>query len=474
MLISRKRQLNVKRIIFCLLPNLISGYIVFILLNYRLFPDKYLYITIAVIVVANLLSIFLLLFCKKKALHGVGYFFSIMILVISMVGSFLLTSAVNTLSKISNGNKNTIIISVVVLKDSNIYLAQQLSGLSVSAVSSLNTQYVDDISKDLKLKDVAYAGSYTNLIDELYKKSSEVILFNESYRDLVKSENEDFDTDTRIIKQYSYDVADEATSLVDGSKPFNLYISGIDTYGPITTASLSDVNIVATINPITKKILLTTIPRDSYVPIALGGNNQYDKLTHAGIYGIESSIITVENILGIDLGAYIRVNFNSLINMVDILGGIEVDNPVAFNSGGKFFSSGIIVLDGEAALVYSRERKSLANGDNDRGVNQERVIIALFDKVIQPSTLVNYQGILGVIGDSMQTNLSTTAITEMINMQLDSKSKSKWKIEMTNVSGKPAMGLSSYAMPDSYLYFTKLDDQSIIKAKDKINSIISE
>jgi len=217
-------------------------------------------------------------------------------------------------------------------------------------------------------------------------------------------------------------------------------------------------------------MLLTTIPRDSYLPIAGGGGDQYDKLTHAGIYGIDSSIGTIENLLGIDIGAYMRLNFTSLIGMVYVIGGVDVDNPVAFESAGVYFPEGINRLDGETALVYSRERKSLANGDNDRGKNQERVIVALFKKIIQPSNLANFQNIMAVIGNSIQTNLTNEGLAEIVSMQLNSSTD--WTTEMNSVSGKPAMGLPSYAMPSSYLYFTQLDEQSIVDAKGKINSII--
>ena len=257
---------------------------------------------------------------------------------------------------------------------------------------------------------------------------------------------------------------------INQSKPFNFYISGIDTYGDITTVSRSDVNIVATVNPETKHILLTTIPRDSYVRIADGGNNQYDKLTHAGNYGVLSSMKTVAALLDINIETYARINFSSFIGMIDEIGGIDVSNPVQFKTDdGQVFAQGILHLNGKDALTFSRERHNLSGGDNDRGLNQERVITAIFNKVSSPSLLGHYNGILNVIGQSIQTNLSQASITSLINQQLNDAGS--WKIETTTIDGKGRTGgLPSYAMPASQLYMFVLNEQSLKQVQDRIRS----
>lgn len=252
------------------------------------------------------------------------------------------------------------------------------------------------------------------------------------------------------------------------SKPFNLYISGIDTYGDIGTVSRSDVNIVATINPQTRRILLTTIPRDSYVRIAGGGNNQYDKLTHSGNYGITSSIQTIAQLLKINMDTYVRINFTSFIKIVDEINGIEVYNPIEFQTDSKqVFKKGRIHLNGKDALTFSRERHNLAGGDNDRGVNQERVITGIFDKMTTPSILNNYLGVLEVLSNSMQTNISQASIRDLVNQLIDDSGY--WKIDSQSISGKGETGqLPSYAMPNSQLYMYVLDDQSLSQAQSRI------
>ncbi|MDB5176808.1 MAG: eps5A [Candidatus Saccharibacteria bacterium] len=259
---------------------------------------------------------------------------------------------------------------------------------------------------------------------------------------------------------------------IDNTKPFNVYISGIDTWGDISTVSRSDVNIVATINPTTKRILLTTIPRDSYVPIAGGGNNQYDKLTHAGNYGVESSMQTVANLLDSKIDNYIRINFTSFMKMIDGIGGITVANPVTFTTDdGHVYKQGNLYLMGEDALQFSRERHNLDGGDNDRGKNQERVITAIFNKLMSPSVIYHYQNVLSVIGDSVQTNISPKSITALINQQIDSGAS--WKVESTDISGKGQTGgLPSYAMPSSQLYMFVIDQTSLQQTKERIKAAI--
>lgn len=262
----------------------------------------------------------------------------------------------------------------------------------------------------------------------------------------------------------------EGSVKLDTSESFNVYISGIDTFGEIQTESRSDVNIVATVNPRTNKILLTTVPRDAYVKIALGGNDEYDKLTHAGNYGVESSMKTLANLLDVEIDAYVRINFTSFIESIDKLGGVTIDNPTEFTSYGEHFPAGNIQLDGKRALVYSRERKSLQGGDIDRGKNQQRVIQGVIDKVSSIRTLKGYNAVLEILGESIQTNMSNDNVRSLINKQL--AELRGWSTESYSVTGKGQTGgLPSYAMPGAELYMYVLDESSVKEAKSKIYNI---
>lgn len=254
---------------------------------------------------------------------------------------------------------------------------------------------------------------------------------------------------------------------VETSQPFNVYISGIDTYGDIQSVSRSDVNIVATINPNSHTVLLTTIPRDSYVPIALGGQNQKDKLTHAGNYGVESSMKTVANLLETPIDAYVRINFTSFIMGIDKIGGITVSNPTAFTASGEQFAQGDIFLDGKRALIFARERKSLEGGDQDRGKNQQRVIEGFINKVLEARSFSQYEALLTSVGDSVDTNMSGDSLKELINQQI--QRGGAWKTSSIALTGKGQTGgLPSFAMPSASLYMFVIDPASLKEAQGQI------
>lgn len=258
---------------------------------------------------------------------------------------------------------------------------------------------------------------------------------------------------------------------VETNKPFNIFISGIDTYGDIATQSRSDVNIAATVDPVNHKVLLTTLPRDSYVRIALGGNDEYDKLTHAGNYGVESSMKTVARVLDTPIDAYVRINFSTFIGSIDTLGGITVDNPVAFTIDGESFPVGQLELNGKQALLFSRERHSLKGGDVDRGKNQQRVIQGIIDKITSIRSIDGYNALLGLIGDSVQTNISGDTMKRLINDQVSHPQR--WTTDSYSVGGKGQTGgLRSYAMPNAQLYMYVLDETSLATAQGQIRAIM--
>lgn len=261
----------------------------------------------------------------------------------------------------------------------------------------------------------------------------------------------------------------ENSVTVDTGESFNIFISGIDTEGDITSTSRSDVNIVATVNPHTHKIFLTTVPRDSYVSIPLGGNNGMDKLTHAGNYGPEASMGAVANLLDTKIDAYVRINFTSFITSIDTLGGITINNPKTFVSyDNKTFNAGVLQLNGEDALSYSRERKSLGAGDVDRGKNQQRVIQGIVDKMSSIRSIGGFEAVLKLIGTSVDTNMSQGTIRSLINRQLDRPSG--WSTDSYTLTGKGSTGThKSYAMPNSSLYMYILDESSVEKASRQID-----
>ena len=224
-----------------------------------------------------------------------------------------------------------------------------------------------------------------------------------------------------------------------------------------------------TVNPVTKKILLTTTPRDYYVPIPDISGGAPDKLTHAGIYGVDASIRTLEALYGIDISYYGRVNFTSVVTIVDALGGIEVNSEYAFESGGYSFQAGPNELDGEAALAFSRERYSFESGDNQRGKNQQAVITAMLQKAMTPAVLSKANQILVSLGDSVETNMTREEMSKFINMQLGDNAS--WTIESNAVIGtgdeQPCFSSGS-----QLLYVMRPDTESVRQATQKIEEVM--
>ena len=246
---------------------------------------------------------------------------------------------------------------------------------------------------------IEYKNTYVDIYKDIIDKKQEMMILNsayegilelhdEKYKDKIKSIYEtDFKEEIKEVekeaKQKNRDNNEETKHISKKDGVYNIYISGIDVAGNIAVVSRSDVNIIMTVNTKTKKILLTTTPRDTYLKIPGKGQNQYDKLTHAGMYGVQTSIATLQNLYDMDIDYYVRLNFTSFINIINLVGNIEVYNDQAFKAyhGGYNMPKGKITLDAKKALSFVRERHHLENGDYDRGKNQEKVIEAVIKKI---------------------------------------------------------------------------------------------
>ena len=213
---------------------------------------------------------------------------------------------------------------------------------------------------------------------------------------------------------------------------FTMYISGIDSREGLISKSRSDVNIIATVNVDKRQVLLISTPRDYYVPLSISDGIP-DKLTHAGIYGIDVSMETLEMLYGTEIDYYFRVNFSGFEQIIDALGGITVNSAVEFSAGGHQYYVGNNDLDGDAALDFARERYAFADGDRQRGKNQMAVIKAVIEKAISPSLLVNYASIMESISGSFETSMPYEMIAELVRNQLDKGGK--WNIISTSVDG---------------------------------------
>ena len=258
-------------------------------------------------------------------------------------------------------------------------------------------------------------------------------------------------------------------------EPFVVYLSGVDNRGELTENARSDVNILAVVNPVTKQAALINTPRDYYVDLA--GTESKDKLTHAGLYGVETSMATLGNLYGVDVDHYIRINFAGFISIIDAVGGVDVYSDQAFTSVGSpgyydptTFAEGWNHLDGKSALAFARERHAFASGDIQRGINQMKVIDAMMNKIKSPTVLMSFSKLMDAVSDCFVTSLSQEQISALVRMQL--ASLSDWDIQSYAVTGTSGKSSQCYSAKGQSLYVMKPDENSVNQAKELIASVL--
>lgn len=419
------------------------------------------------------LGFLLTLLCKAV------WFNRLLMLLLSLVaglGIFLgqttvdLSQAVNQTARFSQVD-----LSVIVAADSPIGAPEELASLVTVANDPDNSlKLLESLKQDRNLDlPPEQIGSYQEAYELILADKTKGMVFNSAYLELLAASDSAFSQKIKTIYSRKYQKEVPQSAPASNVDVLNIYISGIDSYGPISGVSRSDVNIIMTINRKTKKVLLTTTPRDTYLPIAGGGQNQGDKLTHAGIYGVESSIQTLENLYGIDLHYYARLNFTSFLEMIDLVGGVEVDNDQEFTSlhGGYHFPLGRVTLTADQALGFVRERYSLQGGDDDRGKNQMKVIAALVKKLTSPEALTKFPAIIDGLSGAIQTDMPLSVMTSLANTQLEAGGS--YQVTSVALAGTGSTGvLPSYAMPTAALYMLTVDEASLAQVKQTMQEVM--
>lgn len=423
-------------------------------------PMKYA-IPVLIVLILIFMGMYYLQLGKRvnKVNKILGKVLIVILSIILGIGNWYVFKTTNAFGRMAGTNTQTDVVSVVVMKESNAKDIKDLKGKKLGVIKTgdneIMTKALADVEKDLgeDITTVDYK-SYKDYGDDLYDGKIDAILVNEGSRGLFEDNHANFDSETRKIKEYTYEkeVKDISKDVNVTKEPFSVYITGIDTFGTISTVSRSDVNMIVTVNPKTHQILLTSIPRDYYIPQPCQGG-QTDKLTHSGLWGAECTVESVENYFDAEINYFARVNFSSVISIVDALGGITVENPVAFTASDGTYSypAGNVDMDGAMALRFARERYNLADGDRDRGRNQMRVITAMINKMISPTIITNYSSIMDAIGGSFQTNMTSNEMSSLVKMQINDMSG--WDIKQISVSGRgnpsawsPANGFNAWVM----------------------------
>ena len=423
---------------------------IFILSVYRLniLPLKY-FLCLLLISILLIIGLYFIIKSKKHKSQLFGKGLSFCISGCLLFVSILILKGDKTIVRITGKNIEMHTVSIIVLNDSKIEDEYDLEGIKIGNCRQIDTTYLTttvsivETSINTTLMRYDY-NDYANLVEDLYSGEIEAIIISEAYRSMCVDIYETFSKDTKVI--YSCEFEKDVSSIVKSAavtkESFTIFISGIDTYGEVNTVARSDVNILITVNPSTKEILLTSIPRDTYITLASFGNK--DKITHTGIYGIEETITSIEDWLSITINYYVRVNFSSVVNIVDMLGGITVNSPNAFTSGNYSYINGLNQMDGAKTLAFVRERYSFEDGDLERGKNQMLVVSAIINKMLSSSIIPNYSKILDAIEESFETNMSSDELTSLIKMQLGDMSE--WSITTQQVEGEGSTSLPSYAM----------------------------
>lgn len=467
-----------------------AGIMVYEILKLEILPSNILLPVILVIILFSLILLLLINFCA----HGLAtkIIFSFLVILISVaygLGDYYLystASTLNTVTEQSAKSKNT--VSLIVMAESTKTDVQDINGSKIGVLKNINKEGTKKSLNDISKQNIGYStekfDNVPAMLQALYEGQVDAIILNEAYRSNVSEiENyENFNNETKVIHQTVYYTKEANNSLAVSditSKPFTILITGNDSFGALDEVSRSDVNMIVTINPLTSTILMTSIPRDAFVTEVCDdyacNYGVEDKLTHTGIYGADTTKDTLENLLDIDINYIFRVNFSSMIDIVDALGGIDIDVAEGM-AVSRFYSDSTLEgvhegqnhLNGKRALAYSRERKAYLDGDVQRARNQQQVLQAMFKKASSPEIITKYSNILKAVGKAFDTNMTTKEITSFIKYQL--QANPSWKFEQYVLKGEntlkvsPELGMEVSAV-ELYAY-------SIQTASEKIQAVL--
>ena len=401
-----------------------------------------------------------------------GTVLAVIMIAILAFGGFYINKTRSAISNISGETTEVTQMAVYVKNDDAADSVEATAGYTYGILSSLDRENTDGAVAHLnsqfgtEVQTKEYAG-LTELADGILNGEVNAMLLNSGYLSVYEDMDGYTDFSTKIKEVGTVDVestiqsAEESTPIepittANGGKVYTIYLSGIDTRGEMTAKSRSDVNIIATVNTDTHEILLVSTPRDYFVPLSISGGAP-DKLTHAGIYGIDVCMDTLGMLYDIDINYYFRINFGGFVKVIDALGGITVNSDYDFDSKnilGYHFNKGENYVNGEQALIFARERYAFQEGDRQRGKNQMEVIRGVVKKALSPEILTSYSSILSSLDGCFGTNITYEEIAQILQQQLTNGGD--WTIVSYSVNGtgateKPySMSQKAYVMVPDY------------------------
>ena len=435
-------------------------------------PIDYFIVLVVLVLIIDLVVIKLLL-GSGKIRNVIGVILSIILIIIMVFG---ITYELNTIDFLKQFGFNTYkeeVYNVLVLDESDYETLGDLNGEAIGHLDNnvhkgLNNA-IEKIDNNIDFESVIL-DDINSLVDNLIDEEVAAIILEDAQITMLKETNNELMDNLRIIENYSIEteIKNINKDIDVTSDSYNILITGIDSYGSITRVSRSDVNMIVSVNPKDKKILLTSIPRDYYVYLSDYGD--YDKLTHTGIYGIDVTTKALEDLLDIDINYYVKVNFTTLVDIVDELGGITVNSKYDFTSiDGYHFSKGNNNLNGAEALSFARERQAFSEGDRVRVENQQLVLTAIINKVLSAGIITNYNNLLNALSGEFLTNITNKEITDLIKWQIDGMYS--WDIETISLDGSNAFDYT-YSYKNQKLYVMMPYPESVNSVKEKIKSVL--
>ena len=447
----------------------------------NIFPVKIEVIIIVVLILISALALYLQ-FLKYGWVKWAARVIALLLAVILAIGDLYIYQAKEAMNYVSN-NEQTEVISVYVLKDDEAKTIADAKDYIFGYHEILDRENTDKYVESINtsLNKTITSKTYNDLpkmVEALYNKQIGAMILNESYVKTLEEEFPDFEEKTKVIANEYYRTTLDKPVITKNTltDTFTIYLSGNDECGELNQSGRSDVNILIVVNPKTKQILLINTPRDYYVNVnSLKSGIGKDKLTHAGTYGIDVSMETLGALYETDINYYVRLNFSSLIEIVDILGGVDVYSEYAFTTGWESgyemeVQQGINHFDGKQALAFSRERHALEGGDNQRGKNQQAVITAMLKKVLSPTMLLKANSIINQVSQDVETNISQGQLNSLVKSQL--KSGAKWTIQSVAASGTDGEDYC-YSVPDMPLYVL-YPDEEVVNSIVELANIVEE
>ena len=474
-----KKIINKIGYVICTLFLIVLGLFIGLLIYMDVIPPKYFYPVVGVSVFIAILNAVILYMPRVKS--KLKIIFIVLAILLSVLFGFVAQKLFITndfLEKITNTKYETEDYYVIVLNDKNYKKLSDLDNLKTGIYKNSAKTYKEarkELLGKIKTTNVDYE-DVSILADDLLNERVNAMFISSVYKNTLDEEKATFKESTKVL--YTISIKTKAEDISKAVKvteqPFNIFVSGIDTTGKISNVSRSDVNMIVSVNPNTNKILLTSIPRDYYVQLH-GTTGLKDKLTHAGIYGVNKSITTLEDLFKTDINYYVRVNFTTLTKLVDNIGGIDVYSDASFycyTDPGVYVRKGNNHFNGRQALAFSRERYAYQEGDRHRVKNQQDVFTAIFKKISSSQTLISkYDSILGTLDQSFQTNMSQRDIKKLVKRQLDKMPS--WTIENQSVNGTDSSA-ETYSYAGQKLYVMIPDMKTVETASARIDAFLKE